>query len=110
MSNLGRGSGAAIRVGIIAIAAIGVAAFFKLHSRPITEEEARRIVASGDLIGMPLSKAAERLQHRPPANCEQGAVLDFEQVPGWSAGPVVLEVKDGNVTAAYFEREGPRKH
>ena len=109
MSSPGRGksAGAAIRIAVVAIVAIGLAAYYRLHRKSITEGEVRQIIESHELIGMPLSKAAARLEHRPPSNPSELVVLDFDQVPGWGAGSVVLEVKDGDVRGAYFEREGP---
>ena len=109
MSSPGKSNSAAvIRIAVIAIIAIGIAAYFRLHSRSITEQEVRAMIASRELVGLPVSVAAEKLQHNVVPMTDGEMACDFAQVPGWSAGPVMLVVKDGNVTGAYFERDAPK--
>jgi hypothetical protein len=85
----------------------GAAVWYVAVKRPrhISEDKVRAMLASGELVGLPMGKAAERLQHA--ANyIEEGTVtFDFAQIDGWTAGPLVIEVKDGMVTRAYWHND-----
>jgi hypothetical protein len=106
MSNPGRSSSSAVvRIAVVAIIAIGIVAFFRLHAKPMTEDQVRAMLASRELIGLPVATAAGKLQHNLEPITDGALACDFAQVPGWSAGPVILEVKNGDVTDAYFERD-----
>jgi hypothetical protein len=111
MSNPGRSSsGAAVRIGLIAILAVAAVAFFRVHGRSISEDQVRGILASHELVGMPVAAAALKLEHRVSAIDEGEVACEFDQAAGWTAGPVILVVKDGNVTSAFFEHDRPKDH
>src|SRR5262249_4749271 len=107
MSNRGAVSRAfLIRFAIILLLGAGAVAFV-LSRRPmqIAEEKVRSMIASGELVGLPVGRAVERLQHKADYQENGTVTLDFEQVPEWTLGPVVLDVKDGTVTGATFARD-----
>src|SRR5215467_2706549 len=107
MSSRGAGSkGLMVRLAVLLVGG-GAAVWFVAVKRPrhINEEKVRAMLASGELVGLPMGKAAARLQHR--ANyIEEGTVtFDFAQMDGWTAGPLVIDVKDGLVTKAYWQKD-----
>lgn len=98
--SMARGKGPRLAV-IVVIGACPIVDAMKMRSPlGISEGEARRIVASHELIGMSLEDAGARLQHRAPAVDDGSVVLDFNTVKGWKAGPLTLDVRGGKVTAA----------
>ena len=107
MSSRGAGSkGLFVRLAVLlAIGGAVVLVVAITRPRHISEDKVRAMLASGELVGLPMGKAAERLQHR--ANyIEEGTVsFDFAQIDGWTAGPLVIEVTDGMVTRAYWHND-----
>jgi hypothetical protein len=88
-------------VSIVAVGLLAAAALYFFRSPlTISEREARELVKSRALVGLPLEEAGKRLQHRVPGTRDGLVVLEFRQVKGWKAGPLTLDVRDGNVTAA----------
>ncbi|MEX2218364.1 MAG: hypothetical protein WD749_06345 [Phycisphaerales bacterium] len=89
---------------LLAIVLLGLLAAGILYSLrspfDITETQVRRMVSSGELIGLPLAEAGERLQHRVPGTADGTVVLDFRNVKGWKAGPLTLDVREGRVISA----------
>jgi hypothetical protein len=86
---------------IVIIGLAGAAVVYAVRSPlAISESEAREIVRTRELIGLPLEDAGKRLQHRVPQTKDGVVVLDFKQVKAWRAGPLTLDVRDGRVTAA----------
>jgi hypothetical protein len=95
-------------VSIVLVGLLAAAVLWWVRSPlSISEGEARRLVSSRELIGLPLAEAGERLQHRVPGTRDGTVVLDFKQVRGWRAGPLTLDVRGGKVTAATWGEPAP---
>ena len=114
MSNRGqgrRGPGLLIRLAVILLIGGGGALYIAMR-RPtrITEDQVRAMLASNELIGLPMGRAAERLQHKAGYLDDGTLTLDFAQIDGWTAGPVVLDVHDGIVKKAYWQRDAPKEN
>src|ERR1043165_2195404 len=73
----------------------------------VGEGEARRLVSRGELIGLTLTEAGQKLQHRTPATRDGAVVLGFEHARRWKAGPLTLDVRDGRETAATWGAPAP---
>jgi hypothetical protein len=81
-----------------------IAIYLYRHGTPLTisEPQVRSMIASKELIGLTLEDAATRLQHTPTNTYNGRVYLDFHQVTGWTAGPVVLYIVNGRVSDAYW--------
>ncbi len=108
MSSPGQGNKALlVRLAVLIALAAAIFAVIKWRGSPltITEEQVSRMIRQRELIGLTLEEASDKLQHKP-INTAQGTVLfDFAHVQGWTAGPVVLDVRNGNVTGAAWKRD-----
>lgn len=103
MSNRGRGSsGLVVRLAVLIILGGGIAFFLTMRGTPLSlsPHEVGRMINSGELVGLSLEEAADRLQHTPPDTSVGGVVFDFAHIPGWTAGHVLLEIDDGRVVSA----------
>lgn len=71
----------------------------------ISENDVRNMLASGELIGLPVEEATRRLQHAPPTppTVDGTLILDFQHVRGWRAAAVELDVQAGRVVDARWE-------
>jgi hypothetical protein len=102
MSSRGGSKGLLIR--IIAIAILGGAAIVIVSNlkSPLTisESEVRQMVQKHELIGLTLDQAAKKLQHSSPGTTDGTVMFDFDQVKGWRAGSLAVDVVNGKVTAA----------
>jgi hypothetical protein len=96
---VGRPVGRVIALVVVGLLAAG--AIYALRSPlTISESEVRQLVKRRTLIGLPLEEAGTMLQHKVPGTVDGVVVLDFKQVRGWKAGPLTLDVRFGQVTAA----------
>jgi hypothetical protein len=97
-----KGVGLAIRLGIIILVGAGLVVAVQSMRSPlsITESEVRRMVSAHELNGLTLAEAAAKLQQRAPTLDSGRLEVDFANVPGWSAGTLMLEVLNGKVIAA----------
>jgi len=102
MSNRGGNKGLLIRLGVLVVLGIaGVIIALNVNSPlSISESEVRQMVRNHSLVGLPLKDAAKKLQHDAPATTDGSVVFDFDQVKGWKAGKLCLDVMNGKVTAA----------
>jgi hypothetical protein len=108
MSSPGRRTRAMwVRLAVVILIGGGAAAYLWVRGTPLTLSEAkiRAMIDGKELIGLPMAKAAERLQHHAGYVEDGLSILEFRQIPGWSAGPVVLDIKEGRVQDVYFQRE-----
>lgn len=108
MSNRGRGSsGLLVRLAVLILLGGSIAFFLKMRGSPLalTSQQVGRMINSGELVGLSLEDAADKLQHAPPATHTGAVVFDFAHIPGWTAGPVLLEVDDGRVTSATWQSQ-----
>jgi hypothetical protein len=88
-------------ISIVAVGLLAAGAVYMFRSPlSISEREARDLVKSHELIGLPLEDAGKRLQHRVPDTQDGLVILEFRQVKGWKAGPLTLDVRNGKVAAA----------
>lgn len=103
-------SGTAVAVRIAALLVVGAIALFlvMLMRSPmvIPEAQVREMLATNELVNLPLEEAAARLQHRPPdPPVIDGIVLfDFHHIRGWQAPAVEVEVRGGRVASARWHR------
>jgi hypothetical protein len=106
------GSGTAFAVRVAALAVLGVVAvaLVMLMRSPMTisEDEVRQMLATGELVGLPVEEATRRLEHRPPDPpvMDGTIVLEFQHVRGWRASSVELHVRGGRVEVAQWEGTG----
>ena len=112
MSSRGQGSSKGVLIRLLIVVALGGAAVAYVRTRgsplTITEPRVAAMLARGELVGLTVPQAAKKLQHEPPANCTNNAAFGFEQVEGWTAGQVILEVDGGVVTKAYWAKDAPK--
>jgi hypothetical protein len=112
MATTKKASGNAFAVRLVALLILAaVAVVFVLMMRSpltITEDDVRRMVNTGELVGLPVEDAASRLQHRPPQPpvTEGIVVFDFSHVRGWRAAGVEVEISGGRITEARWEGTG----
>lgn len=104
------GTAFAARLAVLLVLAAGALVLVLLMRSPtsIHEDEVRRMLASGELVGLPVEEATQRLQHRPPDPpvMDGTVVLDFQHVRGWRAASVELDVRGGRVVLAQWEGAG----
>jgi len=108
MSNPGRGSKSlAIRLAVLLVLAGAAALALKLRGSPLTlsEQQVSALISRHELIGLSLDDAAARLQHKPVDTVEGSVVFDFAHIRGWTAGPVVVDVRNGKVVRAAWQRD-----
>jgi hypothetical protein len=105
MSSRGGSKGMLMR--LMVIAAIGAAAIVvALALKPsVSEGEVRRMVREGELIGLTLKDAAKKLRSEAPATTDGAVEFEFDQVKGWTAGHLLLDVVDGRVRAATWKKD-----
>ncbi len=112
MSSRGQGSskGVLIRLLVLLVLGGGGALYLKFRGSPltITEAKVQAMLDGNELVGLTVPQAAKKLQHEPPQNCNNNAAFGFEQVEGWTAGQVILEVDGGVVTKAYWAKDAPK--
>jgi len=87
---------------LLVVVAVAAVVWILRMGSAITEEEARAIVDSGELIGLTVPEALTRLQHKPLDSVDEIVVLDFTHIPGWSYGSLALDVENGRVTSAQW--------
>ncbi len=87
-------------IALLVVVAIAAAVWIGRMGSSITEEEVRAIVESGELIGLSVPEALERLEHKPMDSMDEIVVLDFTHIPGWAYGSLALDVENGRVTSA----------
>lgn len=99
----GRHSGPRTAITVLALAVITSAAVWVwvLRGGPaLTPERVQAMIASRELVGLPVAEAARRLGHRADESDGDTVMLDFDHVPNWKGGSVMLLVENGTVTQA----------
>lgn len=95
---------------VVLLAGAGVWAWTSMRTPSVTATDALRLIEAGELEGIPLGMAGEKLRQRLPA-METGEVVVRLENPGRAPAALVLEVEDGVVRKARLDRravEPPR--
>lgn len=88
-------------MGVVLLIAAGVWALTLLRHPPISPSALRQVLSGKELVGMTLPQAQQRLRLSIPARGEQTIVIiPADAVPGWTGGPIELELREGTIVRA----------